>query len=69
MENKMEAIGILYRDYRIYWGNIGIMEKNMETIGIIGVIVASLNHTSRSHAHSHFLTVQGYPGQSSCPYP
>ena len=21
----------LYRDYRVFWGNIGIMEKKMET--------------------------------------
>ena len=25
-------------NYRDYWGYIGIMEKKMETIGIIGVI-------------------------------
>ena len=34
MENEMDT-GIILG---LYWGNIGIMEKKMETTGIIGVI-------------------------------
>ena len=32
-----------YRDYGgLYWGHIGIMEKKMETIGIIGDYIGDI---------------------------
>ena len=31
-------IGIIRRTLGLYWGNIGIMEKKMETTGTIGII-------------------------------
>ena len=35
--NRMESTILL----GLYWGNVGIMEKKMETIGIIGHILQS----------------------------
>ena len=40
MENSMDigAMGFIRVILRLYWGYIGILEKEMEAVGIIGII-------------------------------
>ena len=46
-----------YRDYRVYWGYIGIMEKKMETIGIIGYILGCISRILGEPLMIHFIPI------------
>ena len=46
-----------YRDHRVCWGYVGIMEKKMETIGITGYILGYISRILDEPLMIHFIPI------------